>query len=72
MPWHFPHRGHYPLIQHGFANLIARQISVDGNHLDHVPPQDRQVALVHGFHDNRVPIEPLAGQSACKRLAHPE
>jgi hypothetical protein len=41
MPWHFPHRGHYPLIQHGFTNLIARQISVDGNHLDHVPPQDR-------------------------------
>ena len=50
MPGHPAHRGHHPVVERRLAEFLAGEVDVDGDHLDHVPAQDREVRLVHRLH----------------------
>jgi hypothetical protein len=41
------HCRQHPLIEGWLAKLIAGQVDVDPDHLDHVPAQDREVLFLH-------------------------
>jgi len=43
MPRDVTHNGKNPVVQVGFPDLVARKVGVNTNHLDHLPPKDREV-----------------------------
>jgi ABC-type transport system substrate-binding protein len=45
--WHPTHCRQHPLIKRRLAKLIAGQVDVDPDHLDHVPAQDGEVLFLH-------------------------
>jgi hypothetical protein len=50
MPRHFEHRAADIRIERIRADLLARQVEMHLDNLDHVPAQDREVPFGHRFH----------------------
>ena len=40
MPWDLTHNRKHPLVQLRFPGLVAGNVGVNTDHVDHVPPQD--------------------------------
>ena len=50
MPRYLTHHVQHPLIERGLPDLLARQVSVDGNHVDHMSPEYREMSFPKSLH----------------------
>src|SRR5829696_7261661 len=54
MARHLTHYGQHPLTQFRFSDLLARQLGVNADHVDHVSAKDREMLVGERFHTSSV------------------
>jgi hypothetical protein len=60
VPGHLLHCRQHALVDLRLAEFVARQVGVDGDHLDHVPAQDGEMLLAHRLHRTGLPRSGLS------------
>jgi hypothetical protein len=51
VPGNAQHHLHHPFVEGFLAELLAGKVGMDGDQVDHVPAQDREVLFGHRLHE---------------------